>query len=114
MGPGTVAAIQALLARLREAGGVLVSGTDANAAGDRYAERHAALAAESGVAFERARPAEDRDWNDVLVQILWGDRRRHRKVRFAKTNQPTETVDVELSVNCACRQGGGCHAFCRV
>ena len=68
MGPGTVAAIQALLARLRQAGGVLVSGTDANAAGDRYAERHAALATESGVAFERARPPENRDWNDVLVQ----------------------------------------------
>jgi hypothetical protein len=49
MGPGTVAAIQAPLAGLREAGGVLVSGTDANAAGDRYAERHAALAAESGI-----------------------------------------------------------------
>ena len=68
MGPGTIAAIQALLPRLREAGGVLVSGTDANVAGDRYAEQHAALAAKSGVAFERARPPEDRDWNDVLVQ----------------------------------------------
>ena len=68
MGPGTIAAIQALLPRLREAGGVLVSGTDANTAGDRYAEQHAALAAKSGVAFERARPPEDRDWNDVLVQ----------------------------------------------
>ena len=68
MGPGTVAAIQVLLARLRDAGGVLVSGTDANTAGDRYAEQHAALAAESGVVFERARPPENRDWNDVLVQ----------------------------------------------
>jgi hypothetical protein len=68
MGPGTIAAIQALLPRLREAGGVLVSGTDANTAGDRYAEQHAALAAKSGVGFERARPPEDRDWNDVLVQ----------------------------------------------
>ena len=68
MGPGTVAAIEALLPRLREAGGVLASGTDANAAGDRYAERHAALAAEAGVAFERARPPEDQDWNDVLVR----------------------------------------------
>ena len=68
MGQGTIAAIQALLLRLREAGGVLVSGTDANTAGDRYAEQHAALAAKSGVGFERARPPEDRDWNDVLVQ----------------------------------------------
>ena len=68
MGPGTVAAIEALLPRLREAGGVLASGTDANAAGDHYAERHAALAAEAGVAFERARPPEDQDWNDVLVR----------------------------------------------
>jgi hypothetical protein len=70
MGPGTFAALQVLLAGLREAGGVLVSGTDANAAGDRYAERHAALAAESGIRFERARPPADRDWNDV-VQGRW-------------------------------------------
>src|SRR4051812_24890514 len=68
MGPGTLEALQADLARLREIGGLLVSAADANGPGDRYAERHAALAAEAGVAFERLRPPEDQDWNDVLVK----------------------------------------------
>ena len=68
MGPGTVAAIQGLLIALRDAGGVLLSGTDANAAGDRYAEHYATLAAETGVGFARVRPPENQDWNDVLRQ----------------------------------------------
>ncbi|MBO0712507.1 MAG: DUF3991 and TOPRIM domain-containing protein [Acetobacteraceae bacterium] len=68
MGPGTVSAIDALLMAVRETGGVLLSGTDANATGDRYAERHAALAAEAGVGFARLRPPEGQDWNDVLRQ----------------------------------------------
>jgi len=55
---------------------VRLSGTDANAAGDRFAERHAALAAETGVAFARLRPPEDQDWNDVLRgQIRAGEYR---------------------------------------
>jgi hypothetical protein len=58
MGPGTIEA----------AGGVLVSGADANAVGDRYAARHAELAGAAGVGFERLRPPDGTDWNDVLVK----------------------------------------------
>ena len=42
------------------------SATDANAAGDRYAARHAELAAAAGIAFERLRPPASTDWNDVI------------------------------------------------
>jgi len=69
MGPGTIAALTDLLARLAAVPDALaVSATDANAAGDRYAIRHAALAAQAGVRFERLRPPEGRDWNDILQQ----------------------------------------------
>jgi len=67
MGPGTLAALRETLALLHTANGVLVSAADANAAGDRYAMRHAGLAGAAGVAFERLRPPEGSDWNDVLV-----------------------------------------------
>ena len=66
MGPGTMTALQALLTELRGGHGALVSATDANAAGDRFAARHADLAREAEVAFERLRPPEGLDWNDVL------------------------------------------------
>lgn len=68
MGPSTVLALGALLTQLKEAAGVLVSAADANNAGDRFALRHAELAAEAEVAFERLRPPEGLDWNDVLVR----------------------------------------------
>ena len=68
MGPGTLVALEGLLTRLRESAGILVSAADANEAGDRFALRHAELAAEAGVAFERLRPPEGLDWNDVLVR----------------------------------------------
>ena len=68
MGPSTLIALRELLTRLHEAAGVLVSATDANGAGDRFALRHAELAAEAEVAFERLRPPEGLDWNDVLVR----------------------------------------------
>jgi len=68
MGPGTLDALQDALVRLHVAGGVLISATDANAAGDRYAARHAELAGEAGVTFERLRPPEGCDWNDVVVK----------------------------------------------
>ena len=68
MGPGTIEALQAALARLHTANGVLVSAADANQAGDRYAARHAELGAAAGVVFERLRPPEGSDWNDVLVK----------------------------------------------
>jgi Toprim-like/Protein of unknown function (DUF3991) len=67
MGPGTIAAIERLLAAMvLLPGAKLCSATDANRAGDRYAERHAALAVGAGVAFERMRPSEGSDWNDVV------------------------------------------------
>ncbi|MEA2769302.1 MAG: hypothetical protein QOD93_2264, partial [Acetobacteraceae bacterium] len=68
MGPGTLEALRMTLTRLHEVAGLLVSATDANVVGDRYAERHAALATEAAVAFERLRPPEGQDWNDILVQ----------------------------------------------
>jgi len=67
MGPGTLVAIDELVTRVREARGILVSAADANEPGDRFALRHAELAAEAGVKFERLRPPEGLDWNDVLV-----------------------------------------------
>ena len=67
MGPGTIDALQATLKRL-PSGGLLVSAADANRAGDRFAERHAELAHAAGAGFERLRPPEGQDWNDVLVK----------------------------------------------
>jgi hypothetical protein len=68
MGPGTLDALRTTLAYLHTVDGVMVSATDANTAGDRYAARHAELAAAAGVTFERSRPPEGSDWNNVLVQ----------------------------------------------
>jgi hypothetical protein len=69
MGPGTLGALQAVLARLATIPDALIaSAADANTAGDRYAERHAELAADAGVRFERVRPPEGLDFNDVLKQ----------------------------------------------
>ena len=67
MGPGTIDALQKALKRLPR-GGVLISATDANKVGDRYAEQHAELARAADVRFERLRPPEGHDWNDVLVK----------------------------------------------
>ena len=68
MGPGTIAALEALLAEMAILpGAVLCSATDANGPGDRFAERHRALAEKFGVGFERLRPPiKGGDWNDVL------------------------------------------------
>jgi Toprim-like/Protein of unknown function (DUF3991) len=69
MGPGTLGALQAMLTRLAAiADALIVSAAEANAAGDRHAERHAELAADAGVRFERVRPPEYLDFNDVLKQ----------------------------------------------
>jgi hypothetical protein len=68
MGPGTLAALRALLTGLQATGSVLVSAADANKAGDRFAGQHQTIAAETGVAFERLRPTDGTDWNDVLRQ----------------------------------------------
>jgi hypothetical protein len=69
MGPGTIEALKEILSWLTSVPDALVaSAADANVAGDRYAERHAALAAEVGVPFARLRPPEGLDWNQVLQQ----------------------------------------------
>ena len=67
MGAGTETAINialALIAALPDA--ELVSVADANLAGDRYAERHAEMAATEGAAFKRLRPTIGNDWNGVI------------------------------------------------
>jgi hypothetical protein len=68
MGPGTIAALEALLAQMAMLpGAVLCSATDANGPGDRFAERHRELAEKFSVPFARLRPPiEGGDWNDVL------------------------------------------------
>ena len=68
MGPGTIRALEALLAGMAELpNALLLSATDANGPGDRFAERHRSLANEFGVPFARLRPPiEGGDWNDVL------------------------------------------------
>ena len=69
MGPATVQAIERLLGQTAQwPDALLASATDANRAGERYAARHAALAAAAGIAFERLAPPTGTDWNDVLVQ----------------------------------------------
>jgi len=68
MGPGTIAALEALLGRIAMLPGALFcSATDANGAGDHFAERHRALAEQFSVPYARLRPSvEGGDWNDVL------------------------------------------------
>lgn len=69
MGPGTEQAINLALAAIASSPeACLVSATDANVAGDRYSVRHAEMAAGHGIAFERLRPPDGMDWNDVLQQ----------------------------------------------
>jgi len=68
MGPGTIAALEALLAGIaRLTGARLLSAADANGPGDRFADRHRSLAEKFGISFARLRaPIEGGDWNDVL------------------------------------------------
>ncbi len=68
MGPGTIAALEALLGRIAMLPGALFcSATDANGAGDRFAERHRSLAETFSIPFARLRPPlEGGDLNDVL------------------------------------------------
>jgi Protein of unknown function (DUF3991)/Toprim-like len=68
MGPGTIAALEALLTAMATLPGALFcSATDANGPGDRFAERHRSLAEKFSVPFARLRPpVEGGDWNDVL------------------------------------------------
>ena len=67
MGPGTIAALETLLAQLAAfPGAQLVAATDANAAGNRYAAQIAALGEAACVARVRLRPPDGLDWNDVI------------------------------------------------
>jgi hypothetical protein len=67
MGPGTLEALGRELAWIATFPNALMDGaTDANAAGERYAARHAEMAAAAGVAFARLTPTIGVDWNDVL------------------------------------------------
>jgi hypothetical protein len=67
MGPGTIEALQTIIADLAAlSDGLVASAVDANTPGDRYAEYHAKLAGAAGVRFERLRPPHGFDFNDVL------------------------------------------------
>ncbi len=68
MGPQTLACLDALLRDLAaHPAGVLVAATDADAAGERYAQRLAERAEAAGVRWERlVPPAGQNDWNDAL------------------------------------------------
>ena len=68
MGPGTIAAIEALLVNIAVLPDALFcSATDANGPGDRFADRHQSLARKFGIPFARLRPPiEGGDWNEVL------------------------------------------------
>jgi hypothetical protein len=68
MGPGTIAALEALLVNIAMLSGALFcSATDANGPGERFADRHLILAEKYRIPFARLRPPiEGGDWNDVL------------------------------------------------
>ena len=69
MGPGTLQAIARTLTMIAAfPDALLASATDANIAGERFANRHAELAAAAGVAFQRLVPTTGNDWNSVLQQ----------------------------------------------
>ena len=69
IGPGTVQAIERMLAAVAAIpDALLVSAIGANAAGERFAVRHAQLAAAGCVGFVRLRPTAGADWNDMLIQ----------------------------------------------
>jgi hypothetical protein len=68
MGPGTIAALEGLRARLAtHAHALAVLATDADRAGERYAVLLSEIAANAGVRSERTSPPGGlKDWNDVL------------------------------------------------
>ena len=71
MGPDTIAPLEALLASVAMlTGALLISATDANGPGDRFAERHRSLAEQFAIPFARLRPPiEGGDWNDTLSTL---------------------------------------------
>lgn len=66
MGPGTITAIDNETAALASRGGTVAIGTDANRAGERYADVLAKIAERHRAPHERLRPPFGEDWNDVL------------------------------------------------
>ena len=79
MGPGTLSAIATALTDLSHDRNVLLaSAADANGAGDRYAARHAEIAAAAGVGFVRLRPTAGIDWNDEIKHRSSTTSVRHR------------------------------------
>ena len=69
MGPGTIAALHSLLSRLASSlDALLAIATDANHAGDRYADQLAGLAHQAGVRTSQLRPPDGLDWNDVIKE----------------------------------------------
>jgi hypothetical protein len=68
MGPGTIAALHQILQVLAtDPAGLLITATDADTAGRRYAARLAALAAEAEVPFDAILPPDGlNDWNNAL------------------------------------------------
>jgi hypothetical protein len=67
IGPGTVSALQGTIRGIAGAPGArLVAATDANRAGDRYAERLSEIAAEAGIPVEHLWRIGATDWNDIL------------------------------------------------
>ena len=68
MGPGTIEALGQLLDALGgEPAAMLVAATDADRAGDRYAETFARMAGTRRITAHRLRPPrQGDDWNDVL------------------------------------------------
>ena len=67
IGPGTVAALHdTIRAVIPTQDARLVAATDANRAGDCFAERLTEIASEAGMPVERLRPIGAIDWNDIL------------------------------------------------
>ena len=77
LGPTTIAALRALLAKRADLPAAqLVAATDADDAGERYAIWLAELAQEAGVTCERLRPPRGlSDWNAILVRAAGRDHR---------------------------------------
>ena len=68
MGPETIRALELKLHEVAVLpGAVLVAATDADRAGDAYADRLQQMAVSAGTRFERLRPAT-KDWNEALKQ----------------------------------------------
>ena len=83
MGPGTIAALEALLVDIAMFPDALFcSATDANGPGDRFADRHQSLAKKFGIPFERLRPLIEGGNSNEGLPIL------DRQQSFASQKKP--------------------------